>query len=146
MLLPFSPCPFSFPVAPGSREARGCFCSIPSIISTLLRQLPPCLHFVTQIGVRQQPMDCSMATPSGVSMVASWHVSWTIDRIFNGRPYGTPHDHSAHHEKCHDIMAYTMTSHGVCHDVAHGIETSWCIPWCNPRKVKVVVRPMGLFH
>ena len=79
------------------------------------------------------PINCSMDTPDGVSMAATCHLSRNNDRIFNGRDHGTPHDHSAHPGKNHDIMAYNITFHDVNHGVARGME--------NPMGV-----PRGVYH
>ena len=46
------------------------------------------------------------------SMPGEMLMGTLIDRIFNGRARGTPHDHSAHHGKCRDIME------GLYHDLS----------------------------
>lgn len=50
--------------------------------------------------------DCSMYTPSGVSTVAPWHVSWTVDRISDPRAHKSTHDRSARHGQGNGINPY----------------------------------------
>lgn len=49
----------------------------------------------------------AMDTPRGASVVAPLPASWTnTDRVLNGRAHETPHGHSPHREKCHDITIF----------------------------------------
>ena len=113
----------------------------------------PCTGYARVYVVRGDVHETPHRRPRGLvhgrtrthKVVSPWYDSWTIHRIFKGRSHETPHDHWAHHGKCHAIMAphdlpsclrWGSPRHGKAHVVPHGVTHGqlmiWCVSWGVP--------------